>query len=157
MGTIRMNSQLKLLETKVSSEWLVFGKWLPSGTVAHHPSYQDMIKEAVHGLKGFQSKSRQVISSFIKEKFHVDNKVALAKALKTMVEKHMLVQIKGSYKKAPTSTVDAPKVKKATKKASGKKAASKKMSSTPKKAAKAKAAPKKNSAAALKKTRKSIT
>ncbi|EER10116.1 hypothetical protein Pmar_PMAR010399, partial [Perkinsus marinus ATCC 50983] len=53
---------------------------------AAHPNYSVMIKQALTTCKGFQKMSRQAVLSFIKQNFGVENKAALNKALKALVD-----------------------------------------------------------------------
>ena len=90
------------------------------GTVgSSHPSYVDMVKKALATCRGFQKMSRQAVSSFIKSNYGVDNKVALNKALKSLVESGSVTQAKASYKLAPgvkstSTTAKKPSVPKKT-------------------------------------------
>ncbi|KAF4648092.1 hypothetical protein FOL47_003736 [Perkinsus chesapeaki] len=124
-----------------------------SAKSAGHPNYSAMVRQALTTCKGFQKMSRQAILSFIKQNYGVENKTALNKALKSLVDAGHVSQAKASYKLAAGQRVVEKKPaaakkskptatkKKSTKKASAKKVAkkpaapkAKKVSSKPKKA-----------------------
>ena len=112
-----------------------------------HPKTTVMIVAAVKGLKSRKGSSLAAIKKHIAANNKVDiAKLApfIRKGLKSLVEKKVLVQVKGSFKMGKE---EKPKKKKVVKKKPAKKTAKKK---TAKKAAKKpakKAAPKKKAAA----------
>ncbi|KAF4681508.1 histone h2a [Perkinsus olseni] len=119
---------------------------------AAHPNYSAMVKQALTTCKGFQKMSRQAILSFIKQNYGVENKTALNKALKGLVDAGHVSQAKASYKLAAGQRVaeKKPAPAKKSKPAAAKKKASAKKTSA-KKPARKPAASKTKKATATKK------
>lgn len=126
---------------------------------ASHPTYQDMIAEAITQLKDRNGSSRQSLKKYVKANNNIQAQTdsmfdsLFNRALKAGVDKGVFVQPKGASggtklakKSAPVKKESAPKEKKpaAEKKDSAKKATAKKPAATKKEgAATKKAAPKK--------------
>lgn len=122
--------------------------------VSAHPSYQDMIKNAVEALKERNGSSRQAIQKYIQSTFKTcDDKVSqahLKMALKRGVELGLLKRVKGTG--ASGSFRMAQKVAKPVKPKVAKKPVAKKTAAAVKPAVKKAAAPKPKTSAVKPKT-----
>lgn len=125
---------------------------------ASHPTYQDMIAEAITQLKDRNGSSRQSLKKYVKANNNIQAQTdsmfdsLFNRALKAGVDKGVFVQPKGASggtklakKSAPVKKEAAPKEKKpaAEKKETAKKATAKKPAAKKEGAATKKAAPKK--------------
>ncbi len=125
-------------------------------------SYTDYVKSALASLKGFQKMSRSALLKYIAENFKVSSKLALNKALKSLIASGVVATVRGSYKLAtgqrPKKLVtkskkkSAKKVKRVSKKKTIKKV--KKVSS--KKPSKKSPAKKNSTKKVVKKVKKTI-
>ncbi|EER07735.1 Histone H5A, putative [Perkinsus marinus ATCC 50983] len=133
-----------------------------------HPTYSEMVRNALSTCRGFQKMSRQAVSAFIKSNYGVDNRTALNKSLKALVETGIVSQAKASYKLAagqrPNATTPSKPVKAPSKpsKAPPKKAAAspaKKKATSKASANSKKVSPKKSSSKGKKglPTKKAVT
>ncbi|VAH50264.1 unnamed protein product [Triticum turgidum subsp. durum] len=114
---------------------------------ASHPTYFEMIKEAIAALKDRTGSSSVAIAKYIEEKhgkaLPANFKKMLSVQLRASASKGKLVKVKASYKLSDAAKEDAPKAKPAAPKAAAKPA---KDAAKPKKKAAVK--PKKAAAAA---------
>lgn len=117
---------------------------------AAHPATSVMVMAAVKGLKERNGSSLAAIKKFIAANYKVDI-VKLApfvkKAVKSLTEKKMLIQTKGSGASGSFKVNPATKPAAAVKKPKAKKVVKKKATSSPKKAGAKKTSPKKKTAA----------
>ncbi|WJX12051.1 hypothetical protein P8452_02590 [Trifolium repens] len=98
----------------------------PKSSTASHPTYEEMIKEAIVTLKEKTGSSQIAIAKFIEEKhknLSPNFKKLLLQALKKNVASGKLVKVKGSFKLSPATKASEPKTKQAVAKPKTKPAA----------------------------------
>ncbi|CAJ2627736.1 histone H1-like protein [Trifolium pratense] len=86
----------------------------PKSSTASHPTYEEMIKEAIVTLKKKTGSSQFAIAKFIEEKhknLSPNFKKLLLQALKKNIASGKLVKVKGSFKLSPAAKASEPKTK----------------------------------------------
>ncbi|KAI5011734.1 hypothetical protein ZWY2020_013871 [Hordeum vulgare] len=88
----------------------------PKAAAAAHPTYFEMIKEAIAALKDRTGSSSVAIAKYIEEKhgkaLPANFKKMLSVQLRASAAKGKLVKVKASYKLSDAAKKDAPKAKK---------------------------------------------
>ncbi|KAK2401628.1 histone H1 [Trifolium repens] len=98
----------------------------PKSSTVSHPTYEEMIKEAIVTLKEKTGSSQIAIAKFIEEKhknLSPNFKKLLLQALKKNVASGKLVKVKSSFKLSPATKASEPKTKPAVAKPKTKPAA----------------------------------